>query len=119
MLFGGLGGLEDVLWDPIFVEANKVASQPYLRSLPKKAAEAIAANESEKAEEELLSKSAAKNKKKKNKTKQGSVSEESFITPKNLCDHYVNVCPRQTSRTIRAEEALMISLANLNNMLPY
>ena len=34
-------------------------------------------------------------------------------------DHYVNVCPGQGSRTIRSEEALLISLALITDKLSY
>eukprot|EP00933_Yihiella_yeosuensis_P014100 TRINITY_DN12765_c0_g1_i2.p1 TRINITY_DN12765_c0_g1~~TRINITY_DN12765_c0_g1_i2.p1 ORF type:complete len:385 (-),score=57.16 TRINITY_DN12765_c0_g1_i2:266-1354(-) len=37
--------------------------------------------------------------------------------PSTLFSRYVNVCPRQTSRTIRTEEALLISLASLDPLL--
>ena len=37
--------------------------------------------------------------------------------PRKLCHHYVNVCTHQTSRTIRAEEALMIALAKFEKFL--
>jgi hypothetical protein len=37
--------------------------------------------------------------------------EEETVDPRDLFDHYVNVCPQQGSRTIRTEEALFISLA--------
>lgn len=33
--------------------------------------------------------------------------------PQELFDHYVNVCPQQTSRTVRTEEALLIALGVL------
>ncbi|KAB7495490.1 putative methyltransferase [Armadillidium nasatum] len=32
---------------------------------------------------------------------------------RSLCHHYVNVCPNQSSRTIRTEEAVLITLATL------
>lgn len=38
--------------------------------------------------------------------------------PKKLFSRYVNVCPRQKSRTIRTEEALFIALASLDPLLP-
>lgn len=38
--------------------------------------------------------------------------------PSSLFTRYVNVCPGQTSRTIRTEEALLISLASLSPLLP-
>lgn len=38
--------------------------------------------------------------------------------PASLFKRYVNVCPGQTSRTIRTEEALIISLASLSPLLP-
>ena len=37
--------------------------------------------------------------------------------PKELFDHYVNVCPNQGSRTIRTEEALLITLSCLRGKL--
>eukprot|EP00434_Breviolum_minutum_P037059 symbB.v1.2.032849.t1/scaffold4002.1/size59637/5 len=37
--------------------------------------------------------------------------------PASLFTRYVNVCPRQKSRTIRTEEALFIALATLNPLL--
>ncbi|CAD7944692.1 unnamed protein product [Amoebophrya sp. A120] len=37
--------------------------------------------------------------------------------PRMICHHYLNTCPFQTSRTIRAEEALLITLANLDRFL--
>jgi methyltransferase len=63
ILFGGLGGLEDVLRDPLFHNPRKIKD------------------------------------------------------PRDLCHHYVNVASTQTSRTIRAEEALMITLAQLSGYL--
>ncbi|CAJ1409903.1 unnamed protein product [Effrenium voratum] len=38
--------------------------------------------------------------------------------PKSLFHRYVNVCPRQKSRTIRTEEALLIALTTLDPLLP-
>eukprot|EP00435_Cladocopium_sp_Y103_P071257 s177_g37.t1 len=38
--------------------------------------------------------------------------------PASLFTRYVNICPRQKSRTIRTEEALLITLATLNPLLP-
>mmetsp|Transcript_113330 Transcript_113330/g.206161 ORF Transcript_113330/g.206161 Transcript_113330/m.206161 type:complete len:109 (+) Transcript_113330:1-327(+) len=38
--------------------------------------------------------------------------------PASLFSRYVNICPNQTSRTIRTEEALFISLAALSPHLP-
>lgn len=46
-----------------------------------------------------------------------SVSDSS-VDPSTLFSRYVNVCPDQTSRTIRTEEALLISLAALRPYLP-
>lgn len=37
--------------------------------------------------------------------------------PEDLFHHYVNICPAQTSRTIRTEEATLIALAQLRPML--
>jgi len=37
--------------------------------------------------------------------------------PKELFDHYVNVCPNQGSRTIRTEEALLITLSCLRGKI--
>ena len=37
--------------------------------------------------------------------------------PKDLFDHYVNVCPNQGSRTIRTEEALLITMSSLRNKI--
>jgi hypothetical protein len=63
ILFGGLGGLEDVIRDPLFHNPRKIKN------------------------------------------------------PRDLCHHYVNIASTQTSRTIRAEEALMITLAQLSGYL--
>lgn len=38
--------------------------------------------------------------------------------PSSLFQRYVNICPRQTSRTIRTEEALLIALTALRPHLP-
>eukprot|EP00930_Biecheleria_cincta_P100544 TRINITY_DN9215_c7_g1_i1.p1 TRINITY_DN9215_c7_g1~~TRINITY_DN9215_c7_g1_i1.p1 ORF type:complete len:359 (+),score=56.12 TRINITY_DN9215_c7_g1_i1:45-1121(+) len=38
--------------------------------------------------------------------------------PSSLFDRYINICPRQTSRTIRTEEALLIALASLEPLMP-
>jgi len=38
--------------------------------------------------------------------------------PSSLFTRYVNVCPTQTSRTIRTEEALLIALTSLSHHLP-
>lgn len=38
--------------------------------------------------------------------------------PSSLYKRYVNICPKQTSRTIRTEEAVMISLALLSPHMP-
>ena len=37
--------------------------------------------------------------------------------PEDLFDHYVNVCPNQGSRTIRTEEALLITMSSLRNKI--
>lgn len=37
--------------------------------------------------------------------------------PKELFDHYVNVCPNQGSRTIRTEEALLITMSALRSKI--
>ena len=37
--------------------------------------------------------------------------------PKELFDHYVNVCPNQGSRTIRTEEALLIAMSRLQTKI--
>ncbi|CAD7976311.1 unnamed protein product [Amoebophrya sp. A25] len=37
--------------------------------------------------------------------------------PRQICHHYLNTCPHQTSRTIRAEEALLITLSSLDRFL--
>jgi len=37
--------------------------------------------------------------------------------PGDLFHHYINICPEQTSRTIRTEEATLIALAQLRPML--
>ena len=37
--------------------------------------------------------------------------------PKELFDHYVNVCPNQGSRTIRTEEALLITMSCLRGKI--
>jgi len=39
-------------------------------------------------------------------------------TAKSLFNRYINICPSQTSRTIRTEEALLITLAALSPHLP-
>ena len=36
---------------------------------------------------------------------------------KHLFDHYVNTCPKQQTRTIRTEEAVLISLCKLKSKL--
>ena len=33
--------------------------------------------------------------------------------PASLFDHYLNLCPRQGSRTIRSEEAVLVGMAAL------
>mmetsp|Transcript_26407 Transcript_26407/g.53521 ORF Transcript_26407/g.53521 Transcript_26407/m.53521 type:complete len:407 (-) Transcript_26407:84-1304(-) len=38
--------------------------------------------------------------------------------PSTLFTRYVNICPTQTSRTIRTEEALLIALTSLRHQLP-
>jgi len=40
------------------------------------------------------------------------------LNPAKLFTRYVNICPHQTSRTIRTEEALMITLSRLDPYLP-
>ena len=37
--------------------------------------------------------------------------------PKELFDHYVNVCPGQGSRTIRTEEAILIAMSRLQTKI--
>ncbi|CEM20350.1 unnamed protein product [Vitrella brassicaformis CCMP3155] len=47
--------------------------------------------------------------------------EQAHVTasdPRELFDQYVNVCPGQTSRTIRTEEALLITLAAFKLLVP-
>merc|ERR1719431_1005017 len=39
------------------------------------------------------------------------------VKPQDLFHHYVNVCPAQTSRTIRTEEAALITFAQLRPIL--
>ena len=44
-------------------------------------------------------------------------SENTKHTVKTLFDHYVNTCPSQGARTIRTEEAILISLAVISPLL--
>ena len=37
--------------------------------------------------------------------------------PKELFDHYINVCPDQGSRTIRTEEAILIAMSRLQSKI--
>eukprot|EP00397_Hematodinium_sp_SG-2012_P060172 GEMP01078006.1.p1 GENE.GEMP01078006.1~~GEMP01078006.1.p1 ORF type:complete len:347 (-),score=59.01 GEMP01078006.1:27-1067(-) len=39
------------------------------------------------------------------------------VKPEDLFHHYINICPTQTSRTIRTEEAALITFAQLRPML--
>jgi len=48
----------------------------------------------------------------------GTSGYETATAPSELFNRYMNVCPNQTSRTIRTEEALMITLAALSPHLP-
>ena len=49
-----------------------------------------------------------------------SIESDQNITidnPRELFQHYVNVCPSQGSRTIRTEEAILIAMSSLNPRL--
>jgi len=44
---------------------------------------------------------------------------EANTDPATLFSRYINICPKQTSRTIRTEEALFIALSAMDPHLPH
>ena len=44
-------------------------------------------------------------------------TELEVTNPKDLFDKYINVCPDQGSRTIRTEEAVLITLSSLRSKI--
>eukprot|EP00392_Amoebophrya_sp_AT5.2_P004273 g4281.t1 len=101
VLFGGLGGLEAAMKDEIFVGKELAWQKQNPEKLVQQEKKWGRNNEGGKVE--MNKKDASKN----------------YVNgnPRTLCHHYLNVCPNQTSRTIRAEEALLISLATLDRYL--